>query len=116
MATRWPPVPGWPWGNRRRLTRCGPRRGRLKPARRAAPAARTTNSPDEEFGMRQLGAITTLAGVFVLSLARAGSGHFQQSQPSSGYAVLASVTDSINRPLVDLGPDDFVITENGKSR
>jgi hypothetical protein len=37
-------------------------------------------------------------------------------QPAASRLVLASVTDGQNRPLADLGPDDFVINENGEAR
>jgi hypothetical protein len=40
----------------------------------------------------------------------------QQLQQSTGRIVLASVVDGRNRPLVAVGPDDFVVTENGQGR
>jgi hypothetical protein len=46
-------------------------------------------------------------------LATAGQ---QLQQTATGRIVLASVVDSRNRPLVAVGPDDFVVTENGQAR
>jgi len=40
----------------------------------------------------------------------------QLQQTAIGRIVLASVVDSRNRPLVAVGPDDFVVTENGQPR
>jgi hypothetical protein len=40
----------------------------------------------------------------------------QLQQTATGRIVLASVVDSQNRPLVAVGPDDFVVTENGQPR
>jgi hypothetical protein len=37
-------------------------------------------------------------------------------QTGSSRVVLATVADSRNRPLVDLGPDDFVVREDGEAR
>jgi len=37
-------------------------------------------------------------------------------QTGSSRIVLATVADSRNRPLVDLGPDDFVVRENASAR
>ncbi len=37
-------------------------------------------------------------------------------QTGSSRVVLATVADSRNRPLVDLGPDDFVVREDGAAR
>jgi hypothetical protein len=37
-------------------------------------------------------------------------------QTGSSRIVLAAVADSRNRPLVDLGPDDFVVRENNTAR
>src|SRR5258708_33004588 len=37
-------------------------------------------------------------------------------QTGSSRVVLATVADSRNRPLVDLGPDDFVVREDGAPR
>jgi hypothetical protein len=48
-------------------------------------------------------------------LAAGMAGRAGQDQAASRL-VLASVTDGQNRPLVDLGPDDFVISENGQVR
>jgi hypothetical protein len=42
-----------------------------------------------------------------------GPGSARALQPDSGRAVLASVTDSRGRTVVDLDPDDFVVTEDG---
>jgi hypothetical protein len=40
----------------------------------------------------------------------------QLQQTADGRLVLASVVDGRNRPLVAVGPDDFVVTENGQPR
>jgi sarcosine oxidase gamma subunit len=40
----------------------------------------------------------------------------QLQQTAAGRIVLASVVDPQNRALVAVGPDDFVVTENGQSR
>src|SRR5438132_1137893 len=40
----------------------------------------------------------------------------QLQQTATGRIVLASVVDGRNRPLVAVGPDDFVVTENGQGR
>jgi hypothetical protein len=40
----------------------------------------------------------------------------QLQQTAAGRIVLASVVDGQNRPLVAVGPDDFLVTENGQSR
>jgi hypothetical protein len=37
-------------------------------------------------------------------------------QPASSRVVLALVTDQAGRPVLDLGPDDFVVTEDGEAR
>lgn len=37
-------------------------------------------------------------------------------QATVGRVVLAAIVDRQNRPLVDVGADDFVITENGQAR
>src|SRR5262245_55026318 len=48
-------------------------------------------------------------------LAAAAAGQ-QLQQTATGRIVLASVVDAGNRPLVAVGPDDFMVTENGQSR
>src|SRR5262245_35629198 len=44
------------------------------------------------------------------------AGQQQLQQTAAGRIVLASVVDGRNRPLVAVGPDDFVVTENGQAR
>ena len=39
-----------------------------------------------------------------------------QMKTAASRVVLAAVTDAQDRPLVDLGPDDFAIAENGSDR
>lgn len=54
----------------------------------------------------------------VLSVAAAVASAFPASplQTGASRVTLASVTDPRNRPLVDVGPDDFVIQEDGTPR
>lgn len=51
----------------------------------------------------------------VVAVAAAASGALAQ-QPAASRLVLTSVTDGHNHPLIDLGPDDFLINENGAAR
>ena len=39
-----------------------------------------------------------------------------RQQTRASRLVLATVTDAQNRVLADLGPDDFVVSENGQTR
>jgi hypothetical protein len=56
-----------------------------------------------------------VAGAVMAALgARTGRAHHQHQAASR--VVLASVTDGRNHALADLGPDDFVISENGEVR
>jgi hypothetical protein len=54
-----------------------------------------------------------VAGVRGLSTVALGQ---QLQQTATGRIVLASVVDARNRPLVAVGPDDFLVTENGQPR
>ena len=48
--------------------------------------------------------------------AASATDRFPAPQTGSSRVVLATVADSRNRPLVDLGPDDFVVREDGAAR
>lgn len=63
----------------------------------------------------------TLAGAAVTLLGAAAAATLSgpaitAQQATASRIVLASVTDGHNHPLIDLGPDDFVISENGEAR
>jgi hypothetical protein len=55
----------------------------------------------------------SLALVGLLAIASAAG---RTEQDARSRVLLASVADPRNQPLVDLGPDDFVVTENGQNR
>src|SRR5262245_21927101 len=44
------------------------------------------------------------------------AGATQQLKTAASRVLLAAVTDAQDRPLVDLGPDDFAVTESGSER
>jgi hypothetical protein len=54
-----------------------------------------------------------LAGALAIVQAAAS---LTAQQLTASRTLLASVSDSRNQPLVDLGPDDFVVTEDGEPR
>jgi hypothetical protein len=55
--------------------------------------------------------------VLLLALFAAGASAVKaQQQVASSRIVLATVTDTGNRPLVELGPDDFVVEEGARQR
>lgn len=51
----------------------------------------------------------------LLAAAGAASSHGDE-QPAASRVLLASVTNEQNHALVDLGPDDFIISESGQTR
>jgi hypothetical protein len=57
-----------------------------------------------------------LAAVGLLAIGAAWGAVPRAQQPAASRVVLASVSDGRNHPLTDLGPDDFLINENGASR
>jgi hypothetical protein len=57
-----------------------------------------------------------LALVLALTTAIAAAAQSADQQTGASRVALANVTDPRNRPLVDVGPDDFVIQEAGTSR
>jgi hypothetical protein len=57
-----------------------------------------------------------LALVLALTTSIAATAQSADQQTGASRVALASVTDPRNRPLVDVGPDDFVIQEAGTSR
>jgi hypothetical protein len=57
---------------------------------------------------------STVLAAAALALLAADAG--AQPKTETGRVVLANVTDSAGQPLVDVGPDDFVISENGVER
>jgi hypothetical protein len=60
-----------------------------------------------------LSVVLTLAAAAVATIAQAPA---PPSQTGASRLVLAAATDPRNRPLVDLGPDDFVIQEGADTR
>ena len=56
--------------------------------------------------------IAIVAGVFAPLAASSET----QLKTAASRVVLAAVTDAQDRPLIDLGPDDFAIAENGSDR
>jgi hypothetical protein len=57
-----------------------------------------------------------LACALAASAALGGHGTVVAAQTGSSRMVLATVADKSNRPLVDLGPDDFIVREAGDAR
>jgi hypothetical protein len=57
-----------------------------------------------------------LAWALAASAALGGYGTAVAAQTGSSRVVLATVADKANRPLVDLGPDDFIVREAGDAR
>jgi hypothetical protein len=64
--------------------------------------------------LRDTLAVVVSAGLIAAAGLRAES--VPQDPTAASRIVLASVTDGRNHPLADLGPDDFVISENGQVR
>jgi hypothetical protein len=60
-------------------------------------------------------ALVSLLGLFVV-LQPGGGLAANQTQPSSGRLLLATVVDTSGKTLVDFGVDDFLIQENGNER
>ena len=61
--------------------------------------------------------IRSAAALFIAAAVIAGGPTARaRQQKTASRLVLASVTDAQNRVLADLGPDDFVVTENGQTR
>jgi hypothetical protein len=56
------------------------------------------------------------AALLVAAAVIAGPAAHARQQKTASRLVLATVTDAQNRALADLGPDDFVVTENGRAR
>ena len=52
----------------------------------------------------------------IVATALAAGAPVRAGQQAASRLVLTSVTDARSQPLVDLGPDDFVISENGDQR
>jgi hypothetical protein len=64
--------------------------------------------------VRTLIAAAAIASIVAAVLAAGAP--VRAGQQAASRLVLASVADARNRPLADLGPDDFVINENGEQR
>ena len=60
--------------------------------------------------------ITTSAIASIVAAVLTASAPLRAGQQAASRLVLTSVTDALNRVVADLGPDDFVITENGEPR
>jgi hypothetical protein len=65
---------------------------------------------------RKLSRLLVLSLLAVLPLVSIDAQQATESHLVASRQVLAAVTDGRNRPLADLGPDDFVISENGETR
>jgi len=66
----------------------------------------------------RLGCSTALSAVICLvcSVSNTADGQPPAQPTATSRLVLAQATDPRNRPLVDVGPDDFVVSEAGGSR
>jgi hypothetical protein len=61
--------------------------------------------------------IRSAAVLFIVGAVIAGGPAARaRQQQTASRLVLAAVTDAQNRVLADLGPDDFIVTENGQAR
>jgi hypothetical protein len=63
---------------------------------------------------RHAALLSVMLSAAVSSAAAPPSG--PQQQPIGSRVLLATVTDTGNRPLVELAPDDFVVDESGQTR
>jgi hypothetical protein len=62
------------------------------------------------------GTVGCLPIALAAALCAAAQSGSQEPQTVASRVALAAVTDTRNRPLVDVGEDDFVILEGGASR
>src|SRR5581483_9763849 len=76
----------------------------------------TRKRPNFRMFSSQTGRVVSVSLLVLHICTMPGVAGQQLQQTATGRLVLASVVDQRNRPLVAMGPDDFVVTENGQPR
>ena len=89
--------------------------GRRATARSSVASGRHVRSPQTQpvANMQIRSAVALLIAAAVIA---GGPTARARQQTTASRLVLATVTDAQNRVLADLGPDDFVVSENGELR